>query len=244
MGAFGVGACSRLGARPCQTTMAIPAGEFVHWKAPWLLLTFPRCNCWCLYFRDMKPVSALATSIIPNTTSTTASLDEYQQPTLQPFKTGKDKDVVSENAAGSEKLPEDDGFNLPMEEESSVPSSPFLASASLLGIVALLGGGYLFKDQIKHFLTFFIGAVDQWGPLGYAAYAAVYTGLEVLAVPAIPLTMTAGVIFGPIPGTMVVSASGTVAATIAFLIARYAARDKVCRQHGTAWGQGSGDITL
>ncbi len=62
---------------------------------------------------------------------------------------------------------------------------------------------------------------------GYLAYAAVYTGLEVLAVPAIPLTMTAGVIFGPAAGTMIVSVSATTAATIAFLIARYAARDKV-----------------
>jgi uncharacterized membrane protein YdjX (TVP38/TMEM64 family) len=39
--------------------------------------------------------------------------------------------------------------------------------------------------------------------------------------------MTAGVIFGPLPGTVIVSFSATLAATIAFLIARYAARDKV-----------------
>eukprot|EP00955_Chlamydomonas_euryale_P104130 365542-Chlamydomonas_euryale.AAC.16 len=42
------------------------------------------------------------------------------------------------------------------------------------------------------FLDFFVVAVDEWGPWGYAAYAGVYTALEVLAVPAIPLTMTAG----------------------------------------------------
>lgn len=90
-----------------------------------------------------------------------------------------------------------------------------------------MGGGYLFRGQIKHFLDFFIQAVDDWGIWGYLAYAAVYAGLEVLAVPAIPLTMTAGAIFGPLPGTIIVSISATVAATIAFLIARYAARDKV-----------------
>lgn len=45
--------------------------------------------------------------------------------------------------------------------------------------------------------------------------------------PAIPLTMTAGAIFGVIPGTMVVSVAGTMACTISFLIARYVARDKV-----------------
>jgi len=95
------------------------------------------------------------------------------------------------------------------------------------GILLLIGGGYAFREPIKLFLDFFIDAVDEWGYLGYLAYAAVYTALEVLAVPAIPLTMTAGVIFGPIPGTMIVSFSATLAATIAFLIARYAARDRV-----------------
>jgi len=49
----------------------------------------------------------------------------------------------------------------------------------------------------------------------------------VLAVPAIPLTMTAGVVFDPLVGTCIVSLSATTAATIAFLIARYAARDRV-----------------
>jgi len=106
-------------------------------------------------------------------------------------------------------------------------SSPAVAAVSLIGIAVLLGGGYLAKDQIKDFLDFFVVAVDEWGPWGYAAYAGVYTALEVLAVPAIPLTMTAGVVFGPVVGTVVTSISGTVAATIAFLIARYAARDKV-----------------
>lgn len=100
------------------------------------------------------------------------------------------------------------------------------------GIAVLLGGGYVFRDAIKHFLDFFIQAVDDWGVWGYVAYAAVYTGLEVLAVPAIPLTMTAGVIFGPVPGTIIVSCSATLAATIAFLIARYAARDKIMKLAG------------
>jgi hypothetical protein len=33
------------------------------------------------------------------------------------------------------------------------------------GIAALALGGYIFKDQIKGFLDFFINAVDEWGPL-------------------------------------------------------------------------------
>lgn len=77
------------------------------------------------------------------------------------------------------------------------------------------------------FLDYFIGLVDDWGPLGYVAYAVVYAGLELLAVPAIPLTMTAGAIFGLLPGTAVVSVAATAACTGAFLVARYVARDKV-----------------
>ena len=95
------------------------------------------------------------------------------------------------------------------------------------GLALMAGGGYLFKDQIKALLGVFIEAVDGWGPLGYLAYGAVYTLLELAIIPAIPLTMTAGVLFGALPGLAVVSASGTLAATLSFLIARYAARDKV-----------------
>ncbi len=62
--------------------------------------------------------------------------------------------------------------------------------------------------------------VDDWGALGVAAYIVVYALLELLAVPAIPLTMTAGAIFGVIPGTAVVSVAATLACAGAFLIAR------------------------
>ena len=73
----------------------------------------------------------------------------------------------------------------------------------------------------------------RWGPLGYLAYGGVYALLELAIIPAIPLTMTAGVLFGVFPGLAVVSASGTLAATLSFLIARYAARDKVCAHQYT-----------
>jgi uncharacterized membrane protein YdjX (TVP38/TMEM64 family) len=46
-------------------------------------------------------------------------------------------------------------------------------------------------------------------------------------VPALPLTMTAGALFGVIPGTIAASVAGTVAATGAFVAARYFLRQKV-----------------
>nr|GMD14946.1 TVP38/TMEM64 family membrane protein slr0305-like [Ipomoea batatas] len=71
--------------------------------------------------------------------------------------------------------------------------------------------------------------VTDYGPAGYALFVAVYAGLEVLAIPAIPLTMSAGLLFGSFIGTIIVSISGTVAASIAFLIARYFARDRILK---------------
>ena len=116
----------------------------------------------------------------------------------------------------------------PPSEDKSVGLSPkLIGSLSVVGgLVALAVGSALLKDQIKLFLDTFIALVDDWGALGYVAYIVVYALLELLAVPAIPLTMTAGVIFGILPGTAVVSLSSTLAATGAFLISRYLARDR------------------
>ncbi|KAG6497425.1 hypothetical protein ZIOFF_045324 [Zingiber officinale] len=90
----------------------------------------------------------------------------------------------------------------------------------------------------------------SYGPAGYALFVLVYAGLEVattqhrssssscrkayfgiliLAIPAIPLTMSAGLLFGSLIGTIIVSISGTVAAAVAFLIARYFARERILK---------------
>jgi uncharacterized membrane protein YdjX (TVP38/TMEM64 family) len=69
--------------------------------------------------------------------------------------------------------------------------------------------------------------VDDLGPAGPVAYTFVYTVLELVIIPAIPLTMAAGALFGVAPGVVVVSLASTAAAALGFLITRYAARDKV-----------------
>ncbi|GAX79812.1 hypothetical protein CEUSTIGMA_g7252.t1 [Chlamydomonas eustigma] len=159
----------------------------------------------------------------PSNLSTLPDMDPAESSTAPP----STQEPVLEDAA-SLLLSTLDGEIAAQEEEKSI--SPAIGIAIMLGgVLALLGGGYLLKDQIQAFLSFFISAVDDWGPWGYLAYAATYTTLEVLAIPAIPLTMTAGAIFGPAAGTLIVSLSGTLAATISFLIARYIARDKILK---------------
>lgn len=44
----------------------------------------------------------------------------------------------------------------------------------LAGLVLLLGGVYLGREQIHEFVEFFIAMVESYGAYGYAAYAVVY----------------------------------------------------------------------
>ncbi|XP_065847115.1 uncharacterized protein [Euphorbia lathyris] len=121
---------------------------------------------------------------------------------------------------------EEDGS---LEGETAVKGT-ILAGVLLVGFVGGFGAvGYIYRDQINVFLNQFSGFIEGYGPAGYALFVAVYAGLEILAIPAIPLTMSAGLLFGSLIGTIIVSISGTVAASVAFLIARYFARDRILK---------------
>ncbi|KAJ8557795.1 hypothetical protein K7X08_004561 [Anisodus acutangulus] len=122
------------------------------------------------------------------------------------------------------------------ERDSGLGDGDIAVKGTILAgllIVGVLGGfgtvGYIYKDQINAFLNQFSGFIEGYGPAGYALFVAVYAGLEILAIPAIPLTMSAGLLFGSVTGTIIVSISGTVAASIAFLIARYFARERILK---------------
>nr|GMD68766.1 TVP38/TMEM64 family membrane protein slr0305-like [Ipomoea batatas] len=105
-----------------------------------------------------------------------------------------------------------------------------LAALLLVGMVGGFGTvSYLYRDQINDFLNHLSVFIEGYGPAGYALFVVVYTGLEILALPAIPLTLSAGLLFGPVTGTIIVSISGTMAASVAFLIARYFARDRILK---------------
>jgi uncharacterized membrane protein YdjX (TVP38/TMEM64 family) len=74
----------------------------------------------------------------------------------------------------------------------------------------------------------------QWakgmGAAGGALYALFYILGTALFFPGLPLTLGAGFLYGAIIGTLVVSPASVAGATLAFLIARYAARDWVTRR--------------
>lgn len=115
------------------------------------------------------------------------------------------------------------------EKETESSSNGLLVAGGALagGLGLLLWAGVTYQDQINDILDAFSARLDGQGSLAYVYFTLVYTALEILCVPAIPLTVSAGVLFGTIRGTAVVSVSSTVAAGISFLLARYLLRERV-----------------
>ena len=94
-----------------------------------------------------------------------------------------------------------------------------------LAVVAIVVAARLLPVQewLKSFETW----VQGLGPAGMLLYAAVYVGAVLLFVPGIVLTLGAGFLFGLGWGIVVVSVASTIAAALAFVIARYIARGAV-----------------
>jgi uncharacterized membrane protein YdjX (TVP38/TMEM64 family) len=76
-----------------------------------------------------------------------------------------------------------------------------------------------------------IAGYGFWGPV---IFICGYAAAELVFVPALPLTVLGGVVFGPVWGTAYVSVGATLGAAGAFLAARYALRGPVER-----WVEGS-----
>jgi uncharacterized membrane protein YdjX (TVP38/TMEM64 family) len=76
----------------------------------------------------------------------------------------------------------------------------------------------------------FIHWANGMGAAGGALYAVVYIAGTALFFTGLPLTLGAGFLYGAIIGTLVVSPASVAGATLAFLIARYLARDWVTRR--------------
>lgn len=71
--------------------------------------------------------------------------------------------------------------------------------------------------------------IAGFGPWAPVVFIAGYVAAVVAFVPALPLTILAGLVFGPVWGTVYTSVASTAGACLSFLIARYAARGAVAR---------------
>ncbi|MBI1817127.1 MAG: TVP38/TMEM64 family protein [Deltaproteobacteria bacterium] len=98
----------------------------------------------------------------------------------------------------------------------------------LLLIAAVIATGvglrqYITVDNIEYAVR----ALGPWGPL---AFIALYVIGPALFLPGAPLTIAAGVLFGPVWGTVYTIIGATGGAMLAFVVARYLGRDWVERR--------------
>ena len=106
--------------------------------------------------------------------------------------------------------------------------SLFVALTILAGIVLAWAFGvydYLRLENLAR-LQLWVGGLGPWAPI---VYMAAYVLLELAFVPALPLTILAGVAFGPVWGTLYAWVGATLSAGLAFLVARYSWRETVER---------------
>lgn len=102
-----------------------------------------------------------------------------------------------------------------------------LAGAMGLLVLVIVGA---WKLPLRHWAESFILWVRSFGSPGALIYGAVYALAAVLMIPGIVLTAGAGLVYGTLVGTLIVSPASVLGATAAFLIARYFARDWVERK--------------
>ncbi|MCA9067502.1 MAG: TVP38/TMEM64 family protein, partial [Planctomycetaceae bacterium] len=95
----------------------------------------------------------------------------------------------------------------------------------VLSLLALMRA--LPLDQLSEVLQ---SSVRKWGMWGPVVFGVIYAVAVVFLVPASLLTLAAGAIFGLFQGTLIVSLSSTTGVALAFLIARYLARERVHRR--------------
>jgi uncharacterized membrane protein YdjX (TVP38/TMEM64 family) len=108
--------------------------------------------------------------------------------------------------------------------------NPRGASRARWIVLALVLAGLVVATRVlpvTQWLRDFQSWVAQQGVWGWIVYGVVYVVAVLLFVPGSVLTIGAGLVFGLGWGTVIVSVASTTAAALAFLIARYVARDRV-----------------
>jgi uncharacterized membrane protein YdjX (TVP38/TMEM64 family) len=80
---------------------------------------------------------------------------------------------------------------------------------------------------VKEWIREFIGWVQQLGPAGVIVFILAYALATVLFLPGWIFTVSAGLVYGIVGGTLVALAGAIIGATLAFLVARYLLRQNI-----------------
>jgi len=116
-----------------------------------------------------------------------------------------------------------------MQDKESAPSKPSVIRP--LVFLALLGAiiftvryfqldQYLEKERLRQ-------VVAGYGTLGPVIYTLIWVAAPPLFLPGLPIGLAGGILFGPFWGVVYTIFGATIGATLAFLVARYLARDWV-----------------
>ncbi len=99
----------------------------------------------------------------------------------------------------------------------------------LVAAIRLLGlHDYLDQERLR-------SGINRWGTWGPLLYIAIFAIAPVLFLPGLPITIAGGLAFGPLWGTVYASIGSTLGAGLAFLVARYFAREAVSEMLGARW---------
>jgi uncharacterized membrane protein YdjX (TVP38/TMEM64 family) len=104
-----------------------------------------------------------------------------------------------------------------------------LLVAAVAGVQLSGAGRYLQQDTLRSLIA-------GYGALAPAIYILIYTLAPVLFLPGLPITIVGGILFGPFWGVVYTITGSTLGASLAFLTARYLARDWVAAKlTGPKW---------
>ncbi|MRR54455.1 MAG: hypothetical protein EG822_08080 [Deltaproteobacteria bacterium] len=106
-----------------------------------------------------------------------------------------------------------------------------LLAAAVAGIHLSGAAQYLQEDQLRTLIS-------SYGALAPAIYILIYALAPVLLLPGLPITIVGGILFGPFWGVVYTITGATLGASLAFLVARYLARDWVASKlTGPKWAK-------
>jgi len=116
-----------------------------------------------------------------------------------------------------------------MQDKESAPPKPSvirpLVFLALLGAIIFTAryfqlDQYLEKERLRQ-------VVAGYGTLGPVIYTLIWVAAPPLFLPGLPIGLAGGILFGPFWGVVYTIFGATIGATLAFLVARYLARDWV-----------------
>jgi len=117
----------------------------------------------------------------------------------------------------------------PAKRSWKLPVFLVLLVAAVVSVRLTGATQYLEQERLR-------ALISGYGSLGPIIYMLIYALAPVLFLPGLPITIVGGILFGPLWGVVYTIFGSTCGATLAFLVARYGARDWVLKKlSGPKW---------